>query len=69
MIDDAALASLACSSAVRDVVRHVAAELVRLLDDGLVGVYRILSPAPEKSARRSLGADRHGFPAATPPLR
>lgn len=39
MIDDAALASLVCSSAVRDVVRHVAVELVRLLDGGLVGVY------------------------------
>lgn len=39
MIDDAALASLVCSSAVRDVVRHAATELVRLLGDGLVGVY------------------------------
>ena len=39
MIDDAALASLVCSSTVRDAVRHVAAELVRLLEDRLVGVY------------------------------
>ncbi len=39
MIDDAALASLVCSSTVRDAVHHVAAELVRLLEDRLVGVY------------------------------